>query len=35
VFSVTPTAVPALAQKGNSDLRVLGAHFLGFRYTAP
>jgi hypothetical protein len=35
IFSVTPTAVPALVRKGNGDLRVLGAHFLGFRYTAP
>ncbi len=30
VFIVTPTAVP-----GPSDPRVLGAHFLGFLYTAP
>ena len=30
VFTVTPTAVP-----GPSDPRVLGAHFLGFLYTAP
>jgi glycosyltransferase involved in cell wall biosynthesis len=29
-FTVTPTAVP-----GGADLRVLGAHFLGFLYTAP
>lgn len=35
VFSVTPTAVPALVQRGNGDSRVLGAHFLEFRYTAP
>jgi hypothetical protein len=35
VFSVTPTAVPALTQRGNGDLRVLGAHFLRFLYTAP
>jgi hypothetical protein len=30
VFTVIPTAVP-----GSGDARVLGAHFLGFRYTAP
>jgi glycosyltransferase involved in cell wall biosynthesis len=30
VFTVTPTAVP-----GGSDQRVLGAHFLEFRYAAP
>jgi hypothetical protein len=30
VFTVTPTAMP-----GGADLRVLGAHFLGFQYTAP
>ena len=30
VFTVSPTAVP-----GSGDARVLGAHFLGFRYTAP
>ena len=35
MFTVTPVAVPALGQTGTSDLRVLGVHFLGFRYTAP
>jgi len=35
VFTVVPTAVPALQQKGSADTRVLGAHFLEFRYTAP
>jgi hypothetical protein len=30
VFTVTPTAVP-----GSADPRVLGAHFLKFRYSAP
>jgi glycosyltransferase involved in cell wall biosynthesis len=30
VFTVTPTAVP-----GRGDTRVLGAHFVGFHYTAP
>jgi hypothetical protein len=30
VFTVTPTAVP-----GGADQRVLGAHFLEFRYAAP
>ena len=34
-FTVAPTAVPALAQHGSSDTRVLGARFIGFRYTAP
>jgi glycosyltransferase involved in cell wall biosynthesis len=34
VFTVTPTAVPALVQMDNSDTRVLGVHFLEFRYTA-
>jgi hypothetical protein len=35
VFTVTPTAVPALGRSGSGDLRTLGAHFLAFRYTAP
>ena len=30
VFAVTPTAVP-----GPADPRVLGVHFLAFRYSAP
>jgi Dolichyl-phosphate-mannose-protein mannosyltransferase len=30
VFTVSPTATP-----GNGDTRVLGAHFLDFRYSAP
>jgi hypothetical protein len=30
VFTVTPTAVP-----GPADPRVLGVHFLAFRYSAP
>jgi hypothetical protein len=30
VFTVSPTAVP-----GKGDSRVLGVHFLAFRYTAP
>jgi hypothetical protein len=30
VFTVTPTAVP-----GPADPRVLGVHFLEFRYAAP
>jgi hypothetical protein len=34
VFTVTRTAVPALVQRGNRDTRVLGAHFLAFRYSA-
>jgi hypothetical protein len=35
VFTVSPTAVPALVLKGSSDTRELGAHFLAFRYAAP
>jgi hypothetical protein len=35
VFTVAPTAVPALTVKGSADTRVLGAHFLAFRYSAP
>jgi hypothetical protein len=35
VYTVTPTAVPALVLKGSSDSRELGAHFLAFRYAAP
>ncbi len=35
VFTVTPTAVPAIALPGSADTRVLGAHFLAFRYSAP
>ena len=35
VFAVTPTAVPAEVLPESSDRRVLGAHFLSFRYTAP
>jgi hypothetical protein len=34
-FSVAHTAVPALVEPGSSDPRRLGAHFLGFTYTAP
>ena len=30
VFTVTPTAIP-----GPADPRVLGVHFLAFRYAAP
>jgi len=35
VFTVTPTAVPAIVEPGTPDRRVLGAHFLAFRYSAP
>jgi hypothetical protein len=35
VFTVAPTAVPALAEPGSTDTRVLGARFLAFLYTAP
>jgi len=35
VFTVSPTAVPALALRGSTDTRVLGAHFLEFRYSSP
>jgi hypothetical protein len=31
-FAVTPTAVPARIQRGSKDTRVLGVHFLAFRY---
>jgi hypothetical protein len=35
VFTVTPTAVPATAEPGSTDTRLLGARFLSFRYTRP
>jgi hypothetical protein len=35
VFTVRPTAVPALVIPGSSDARVLGAHFTAFRYRGP
>jgi glycosyltransferase involved in cell wall biosynthesis len=35
VFKVAPTAIPAVVLRGSSDGRVLGAHFLDFRYAAP
>jgi len=35
VFAVTPTAVPADVLPESDDRRVLGAHFLSFRYAAP
>jgi hypothetical protein len=35
VFTVSPTAIPAVVVKGSTDARTLGAHFTGFRYTAP
>jgi hypothetical protein len=35
VFTVTPTAIPALSAPGSSDRRVLGARFLEFSYSAP
>lgn len=31
-FSVTPTAIPARVVRGSTDRRVLGVHFLDFRY---
>ena len=31
-FTITPTAVPARIQPGSKDTRVLGVHFLAFRY---
>jgi hypothetical protein len=34
-FAVTPTAIPATAEPGSQDARVLGARFLGFTYSAP
>jgi hypothetical protein len=33
VFTVTPTAIPAVVLKGSTDTRSLGAHFTSFRYT--
>jgi hypothetical protein len=35
VYTVDPTAIPALVEKESTDTRVLGMHFLEFRYTAP
>jgi hypothetical protein len=35
VFTVTPTAVPALTRPGSTDSRVLGARFVAFDYAAP
>jgi len=34
-FTVSPTAVPALARPGSTDARRLGARFAGFTYHAP
>jgi glycosyltransferase involved in cell wall biosynthesis/Gpi18-like mannosyltransferase len=34
-FIVVPTAIPALVGSRNTDTRVLGAHFLSFRFTGP
>ena len=34
-FTVTPTAIPALVQPGNSDSRRLGARFIEFAYRGP
>ena len=33
VFTVAPTAVPALVERGSTDTRVLGARFLAFEYS--
>jgi hypothetical protein len=35
VFTVAPTAIPALVEPGSTDTRTLGARFLAFLYTAP
>ncbi len=35
VFTVEQTAIPAVVLPRNGDGRVLGAHFLAFRYTEP
>jgi glycosyltransferase involved in cell wall biosynthesis len=35
VYTVFPTAVPAIVLKLSPDTRVLGAHFTSFRYIAP
>jgi len=32
VFTVTPTAIPAIVLNGSTDTRTLGAHFTSFRY---
>jgi hypothetical protein len=34
-FTVSPTAVPALAEPGSTDARRLGARFVEFSYRAP
>ena len=33
MYTVSPTAIPALVLAGSDDTRVLGAHFTSFRYT--
>jgi hypothetical protein len=35
VFTITPTATPALVEPGSTDTRALGAHFLRFTYASP
>ena len=35
LFTVRPTAVPALVERGSGDGRVLGARFVQFSYNAP
>ena len=35
VFTVKPTAVPAVVEHGSRDARVLGARFVQFSYSAP
>jgi hypothetical protein len=35
LFTVRPTAIPAVVVPGNNDARVLGAHFTSFRYSGP
>jgi len=34
-FTVSPTGIPALAERGSADTRVLGARFVEFAYRAP
>jgi hypothetical protein len=34
-FTISPTAVPARVLPGSTDTRVLGTHFMRFRYQAP
>jgi hypothetical protein len=35
MFTISPTEIPAAVERGSNDTRVLGARFLGFRYSYP